>query len=98
MFFTCSLGSLLTGWPPLHCRKFYVGGGNPDDFYTSASARQAFKNHMKTVVSRKNTITGVVSHACHLLACFYHCSFEGSLALSLNDHSSRLWLPVKVDH
>lgn len=45
----------------LGCRKFYVGGGNPDDFYTSASARQAFKNHMKTVVSRKNTITGIVS-------------------------------------
>ncbi|CAL8466100.1 g5636 [Coccomyxa elongata] len=40
-------------------KKFYVGGGNPDDFYTSASARQAFKNHMKTVTSRKNTITGI---------------------------------------
>lgn len=43
------------------CRKFYVGGGNPDDFYTSSSARQAFKNHMKTVVNRVNTITGTVN-------------------------------------
>ena len=43
------------------CRKFYVGGGsNADDFYTLASARQAYKNHLKVVTSRKNTINGKV--------------------------------------
>ena len=43
------------------CRKFYVGGGsNADDFYTLASARQAYRNHLKVVTSRKNTINGKV--------------------------------------
>lgn len=37
------------------------GGSNADDFYTSASARQAYKNHLKVVTSRKNTINGKVT-------------------------------------
>ena len=46
------------------CRKFYVGGGsNVDDFFTSASARTAYKNHLKVVTSRKNTINGKVDAA-----------------------------------
>ena len=36
------------------------GGTNVDDFYTLASARQAYKNHLKVVTSRKNTINGKV--------------------------------------
>ncbi|CAL5228479.1 g11621 [Coccomyxa viridis] len=42
-------------------KKFYVGGGsNADDFYTLASARQAYKNHLKVVTSRKNTVNGKI--------------------------------------
>ena len=36
------------------------GGSNADDFYTLASARQAYKNHLKVLTSRKNTINGKV--------------------------------------
>ena len=43
------------------------GGSNADDFYTLASARQAYKNHLKVVTSRKNTINGKV---CSLPAAF----------------------------
>ncbi len=39
------------------------GGSNADDFYTLASARQAYKNHLKVVTSRKNTINGKVRGA-----------------------------------
>ena len=34
-----------------------------DDFYTLPSARQAYKNHLKTVTSRKNTVNGKVRAA-----------------------------------
>jgi len=39
------------------------GGSNVDDFFTSASARTAYKNHLKVVTSRKNTINGKVGAA-----------------------------------
>lgn len=42
------------------------GGSNADDFYTLASARQAYKNHLKVVTSRKNSINGKVGAALHL--------------------------------
>ena len=51
----------LTAFHVRLCREFYVGGGsNADDFYTLASARQAYKNHLKVVTSRKNTVNGKV--------------------------------------
>ena len=39
------------------------GGSNADDFYTLASARQAYKNHLKVVTSRKNSVNGKVRSA-----------------------------------
>ena len=45
----------------LRYRKFYANGANVDTFFTATSARTAYKNHIKTVVNRKNSINGVVS-------------------------------------
>lgn len=44
----------------LQRRKFYAEGANVDTFFTATSARTAYKNHLKKVTSRKNSINGVV--------------------------------------
>lgn len=38
-------------------RKFYVGGGNSDDFYTSADAQKAYQAHLTAVTSHVNALT-----------------------------------------
>ena len=45
------------------CRKFYTqaaGGLDPDFFYNNTQCMQAYKNHLKKVVTRVNTINGKV--------------------------------------
>jgi hypothetical protein len=42
-------------------RAFYTGSdASSDQFFNSSSAKQAYKNHLKTVVNRRNTINGKV--------------------------------------
>lgn len=46
-------------------RAFYTGSeASADNFFNSSSAKQAYKNHLKVVVNRRNTINGKV---CFLL-------------------------------
>lgn len=53
--------SLVNNFEDYGGRKKYVewaGLDEPDEFYTNSAVKQFYKNHVKTVLTRKNTITG----------------------------------------
>ncbi|XP_020868090.1 LOW QUALITY PROTEIN: mannan endo-1,4-beta-mannosidase 1 [Arabidopsis lyrata subsp. lyrata] len=53
--------SLVNNYEDYGGRKKYVewaGLDEPDEFYTNSAVKQFYKNHVKTVLTRKNTITG----------------------------------------
>ncbi|VVA89711.1 unnamed protein product [Arabis nemorensis] len=53
--------SLVNNYEDYGGRQKYVewaGLNEPDEFYTNSAVKQFYKNHVKTVLTRKNTITG----------------------------------------
>ncbi|EOA37430.1 hypothetical protein CARUB_v10011405mg [Capsella rubella] len=53
--------SLVNNYEDYGGRKKYVewaGLDEPDEFYTNSAVKQFYKNHVKAVLTRKNTITG----------------------------------------
>lgn len=44
------------------CRTWYseqAGLASPDDFWTDAEAIQMYKDHVRFIMTRKNTVSGV---------------------------------------
>ena len=44
-----------------HCRPWYasqVGSSNIDDFWINPAIISIYKNHVQTLMTRKNTVTG----------------------------------------